>query len=187
MSNINFLLDLEIDEIGVTIDERCPNYTAGDENTSEDASTIYRPGVIRAMKGKYRTNQNNSFDNAVGKTKGNVKHILCKACGGINHCVTDPNTVCYNMAKFHMCHTFMSKEDNLSTVKANTYAYRKECKDRLHKKRMSTTMQSMIKKLGDDGTKNVEMQSLINLAQALDTDDDNSNGDDISVDSSNTE
>ena len=178
--SVTFPIDLEIDEIGVTIDERSTKYTVGEEGNTEHVNT-FAHGSIRAMNDRSRFKQNEHPKyKSTDKPKDNKKQIICKACAGVGHCITNTDTLCYNLAKVHLCTNFISKESNMSLVKTNTYKYRKERKERLQKSRISSTFKSFIKKMGNDDNTEQELNSFINLAQALDHDDKASDSDELS-------
>ena len=154
-----FPLDLEIDEIGVTIDERCNEYTVGDQTISVPTVST---ATVNAMKGRNRN---------VTKEKKN-NGLICKACYGLNHCVTNKDDICYNLAKIHLCCNFIKDERNMKDVKANAYKYRKERKEKSQQLKITDKLDSVIRKLTpSDGTAN-DMIPLVNLTKALCEDND---------------
>ena len=115
---MTFPYDLEIDEIGVTIDDRCVAYTVG-ESSIDNPYT--EQGHIRAFKGrKYDKIDHKSKPTTAQRPTNNV---ICKSCYGIGHCITQPETICYNLAKTHLCTMFMANEKNAKIVKDNTYRF----------------------------------------------------------------
>ena len=77
----------------------------------------------------------------------------------------------------------MNKEQNLSFVKSNTGKYRKESKAKFQKQKLSSSVHSIIRTMDDDISSTTNIESIINLAQAINLDDDDTNGDGTSCDS----
>ena len=160
--NATFPYDLEIDEIGVTIDDRCTSYTVGD-------STISHPyadqGIIRAFKGR----QQNKRDNRPTTTQlqGAKSNVICKSCFGIGHCISEQDTICYNLAKTHLCSLFMANEKNAKIVKDNTYRFKKDRKEKAYKSKVNKKMDTFIRKLEETGQDNSTLTPIINLAQQI--------------------
>ena len=71
----------------------------------------------------------------------------------------------------------MAKEQNMTVVKANTSRFRKECKARQQRNRLSTTMNSIIKVMEDDNVSNQHLESFISLAQPIEHDSDENHND----------
>ena len=122
-----FPLDLEIEEIGVTIEERSDNYTVGDKVTPPKIQNLYarmmesedKP-VVRATR-----NRNNSYSKQGSHSQSNntsTKNTqTCEACLGVGHCITNTDTVCYHTAKTSICAKFIDNPSNNDLVKSNTY------------------------------------------------------------------
>ena len=115
-------MDIEIDEITVTIDKRSVEYNVGKHQdsgiksntfvnryTSSPTSNVARGGTWN--KKPYEKTQNNRYGNQHRSTNRD-KSITCKACMGIGHCATNEDTICYTLAKVHICAGFIEKEEN---------------------------------------------------------------------------
>ena len=179
---ISFPIDLEIDEIAVTIDERCPDYTSGEQTTavSEIVNPYAAHGIVRMAKS---TQPRKGWDKPKRETNFDIK---CKACLGNGHCATNPDTVCYALAKTHLCSRFLNSADSKQIIKANTYRYKKRLQERSQKYKVDSRMASAIKKLEDDGESITDMNPIIKLARAIATQasiDDSCDSDDSSQNS----
>ena len=156
-----FPIDLEIDEIGITIDERSPDYVVGELATT--TPTITR-GVINAFNRRsFQQNQNNDKNH---RSKNIDKSIACKGCGGRGHCITNPENICFIMAKHHICSNFLAQDKNLPIIKANTYRYKKDRKEKAQKSKFSSKVDTFIRNLEDKGEQH-NITPMISLAQAL--------------------
>ena len=161
ISTTPFPLDLEIDDLGVTIDERSPAYTVGESKTQD---TYTGAGTIRAMNGKPSYKFSNKKHARNEKT---TCDLVCKACGTKGHCITVPNTICYNLAKIDLCTKFLTHDKNASMTKNNTYQYKKDQKEKANRTKVSNKMDTLIRKLEDNGNTESDISPLIHLAQAF--------------------
>ena len=174
----SFPFDLDMDEIGVTIDERSPNYTVGESQTRTPTVT---QGLIRAMTAKKGTKWTHNT---------NVKETsekLCKVCFGSGHCISNEDDICYNLAKVHMCTKFIADEKNEKEVKQNTYRYRKERLRKAKDRKRSNRLKSIIKKLSISEHDDTNVNPIVNLTQALISNDDSDSDTSISKDSFQSE
>ena len=178
--SIIYPIDIEIDEIGVTIDERSTEYTVGDQKeigvTKQKYVNPYgNTSTINVARGR---NFFKKFDKKSDETgtsqyestrpyKTRDNSITCKACNGMGHCATKDDTVCYALAKTHMCTRFLEDDNNKQTVRENTYRYRKQLKERLQKKRVDTRVKRVINKLVDKGQSQQDIGPIIKMAMAL--------------------
>ena len=117
---------------------------------------------------KYRKPTNNQSMSDKRHTN-NKSDVVCKACSGIGHCITNPDSICYNLAKAHPCANFLAKESNLPAIKSNTYKYKKDRKERAKRNKVSTKMDTFIKKLEENGSGGQDMTPIIHMAQAIAT------------------
>ena len=115
-------LDLEIDEITVTIAERCQDYIVGEQsNQSTGVTNPYATTPIINVAQGYRPQFKSRY-----KPRAIIdKSIACQACMGQGHCATNPETICYAPTKAHLCEKFIAKPANLEVVKYNTNRYKK--------------------------------------------------------------
>ena len=180
-----FPLDIELDEIAVTICERCEEYTIGEKKMA--TTMVVNPyaiqGTINVAKGKkydWKKKTNNFHDN-----KNNTKNTqTCASCGGTGHCITNPDTICYATAKENLCCIFIAKEENAKVVKSNSYRYKKSMKERMQHRKMTNRLDGIVRKMEDSGESRMAIDPIINLAKVLqsqDTDDENSNSDESST------
>ena len=158
--NTTFPIDLEIDKIGVTIDERSPEYEVGASPTANPYAT---QGSIRAMTGS-RRNYNKQRDH---KQKQSTTGKPCLACGAVGYCISDTEKICYQMAKHHLCAQFLGNERNADKVKSNTYRFKTAMRDKIKTSKMSDKMESFIKKLAPDLQDTARITPLINVAKEL--------------------
>ena len=144
-STTPFPLDLSIDEIAVTIDERSAEYTVGDKATTPRVINPYAreatarllesdgTPVIRVMRDR-DTYRKPAYDSEYKKSSDrrgptNPKNTqTCIACNAYGHCITNKDTICYNVAKAQLCNQSIDDVANAQLVKSNTYRYRKDRK-----------------------------------------------------------
>ena len=106
-----------------------------------------------------------SGDNLLNK-KG-FNGLSCKACLGLGHDVTDTDSVCYMLAKMHLCTNYMADDKNAPFIKANTAKYKKERREKLNKAKMNNRMKSLVNKLAESDSCTTDMTPLIKLAHAV--------------------
>ena len=176
---IPYPLDLEIDEIAVTIDEHSTEYIVGDQKTTITplSNPFATTPVIRVAKGKpWRGSTTNTRDDEKNTQQ-------CKACMGQGHCITNNDTICYPVAKAQLCANYMEKPENSKFVKSNVYRYKKKLKERANLKRFTTKVNGLVRKLETNGEQ-TSIQPIINLAKALNNNDEESLSDCSSTSSS---
>ena len=176
----HFPFDLDIDEIGVTIDERSDNYTVGDNAVATRVTNPYArvmdttdTPVIRAL-GR-RDNQRKPQD-----TRGYQKYRdkkpstprtkntqVCKACMGVGHCITNADTICYVIAKAHLCNRFAEDTSNAHLIKSNAYRYRKDQKERALLSKTTTRMDGIIRRMVHKGHTDTQLAPMIQMANAM--------------------
>ena len=179
---IMYPIDLEIDEIAVTIDDRSEEYNVGDQeevgvkkqryiNPYGNTSTINVARGRVPYKKPYEKKGYEKGGNQYGSTRThNIRDnsITCKACNGIGHCATREDTICYALAKTHMCTRFLQDENNKQIVRENTHRYRKQLKERMRKKKVDNRLNNVIKKMVDEGQTQQEIDPIVKLAIAMD-------------------
>ena len=130
-----FPLDLEIDEIAVTIDERSDDYVVGDNITTNKVINPYAKSHIRTLEAtdmaSIRAMGSRNHPRTDGYKKGSYKKRddkpagrntqMCKACMGMGHCISNPDTICYNIAKQHMCNKYLENAENVQAIKSNAF------------------------------------------------------------------
>ena len=119
----SFPLDLKIEEIGVTIDERSDAYTVGDkaaaprvlnpyarvlDSTTPTIRALGRRDNLRQPRSKSTYKYNDKPDGRPSTRNTQT----CKACMGIGHCITNPDTICYIVAKAHLSNRYMDDTAN---------------------------------------------------------------------------
>ena len=167
--DLPYPLDLEIDEIAVTIDEHSTEYTVGDQkNTITSLSNPFATSlVVRVAKGK-------PWWGSKSEPRDNEKNTqTCKACMGHGHFITNNDTICYAVAKAQLCANYMEKPENSKIVKSNLYRYKKKLKERASLKRFTTKVNGLVRKL-EEGGEQTSALPIINLAKALTNNDDDS-------------
>ena len=181
---IIYPLDLEIDDIAVTIDEQSPNYTVGDKaSTNTTVDNPYGMSKINVAKGgSYKSTYKSTGYKPNNRKKERDTSTSCKACMGIGHCATKPDSICYTLAKIDMCLRFIKQEDNNATVRNNTYRYKKQLKEKMQKNKVESRMHHAIKKMVDEGNNQQDIDPIIKLARAFHVED--SDSDDTSDDDS---
>ena len=192
-TTIPFPIDLEIDEIAVTIDERSDNYTVGDNIRSPKISNPYARGkhartlesvgkpVVRALGRRDRPSNDSNRRTGVRDNSRLQKNTqTCKACQNVGHCITNPETICFNMAKAHICSTYMADPNNKDIIKSNTYKYRKDRKEKSIIAKQTSKMDGILRKMEDDGRTEAEMAPLIHMANAMTVESDTEGYDSIS-------
>ena len=127
-----FPLDLEITEIAVTIDAHSEDYVVGDKITTPRVINSYDSKLqmleaedipsIRVLKVRDDTRNNNYKKGGYKKRDNKVRNTqMCKACLGIGHCITNPDTICYNVAKQQIYTKFLDTAENTQALKSNFY------------------------------------------------------------------
>ena len=127
--DIIYPMDIEIDEIAVTIDERSVEYNVGEHQDSGIKSNTFvnpyasSPTINVARGGTwnkklYEKNQDTRYGNQQ-RGKGRDNSLECKVCMGVGHCATHEETICYALAKTHMCTRFIEREENKQIVRSN--------------------------------------------------------------------
>ena len=190
-----FPIDLEIDEIAVTIDERSDDYVVGDSKTATRVINPYaKPHIrmleatdiasIRAM-GRRNPPGNNDYKKGSYKKREDKpagrNTQMCKACLGMGHCITNPDTICYNVAKQQMCSKYLDNAENVQAIKSNAYRYKKDRKEKASRAKTSSKMDGFMRTMEDEGHDPTAIVPIINMARALalqsdgDTSDDESN------------
>ena len=111
-STTPFTLDLEIDEIAVTINERSNDYEVGGKHISTRVINPYAKTNICRLEaqgyasictiGGRKSSRNDNYNKNLyikrdDKPTRNTQ--MCKACLDIGHCINNPDTICYNVAK----------------------------------------------------------------------------------------
>ena len=193
-----FPLDLDIEEIAITIAERSDAYTVGEKAPSPRVVNPYArvldnqdTSVIRAMgrkdnnckpqgNGGYQRYKSDKME------KPKIRNTqTCKACMGVGHCISNADTVCYVVAKAYICNRFMEDAANASIVKSNTYRYKKEQKEKAMRLKTSSRMDGIIKKMESAGHTDLQLAPMIHMANAMvDDSSDESNSDNESTSSS---
>lgn len=103
-----------------------------------------------------------------------------KACLGIGHCITKPDSICYNVVKQKMCTKYLTIVDNSQAVKSNLYRYKKERIDKASHTKTISKMDGIIRNMEDDGHNPEDLVPIIHMAREMtihpdsDTSDDNS-------------
>ena len=105
---VAFPLDLELDEISVTIDERSDAYTVGTHVSLliPSLSSTLGTGFIRQPKSSSahrRSRSDNQSHNKSSSRKPPDISLKCKACHNFGHSVIVEGLVCYTFAKSHLC------------------------------------------------------------------------------------
>ena len=157
--DVTFPFDLEINEIVVTIDNRCISYTVGDSITT---NSYAEQGIIRALKRHNYGKVDHKSKNT--PTQRPTSNILCKSCYEIGHGITQPDTICYNLANAHLCSMSMANEKNAKVVRENTCRFKKNRKEKADKSQVNKKMDTFMKKLGETGRDDSTLMPIINLA-----------------------
>ena len=191
-----FPIDLNIEEIAITIAERSEEYTVGEKAPHPRVINPYarvldnNTSVVRAMgrtddyrkpreKGGYQKMGNRTDKTKVRNTQ------TCKACMGVGHCITNADTVCYVVAKASICNRFMEDAANASIVKSNAYRYKKEQQDKALRTKTSSRMDGIIRKMESAGHTDQQLAPMIHMANAMiDDSSEDSNSDNESTSSS---
>ena len=97
---VAFPLDLELDEIDFTIDERSDTYSVGTHVSLPIPSVppTFGTGFIRQLKSSSthrRSRSDNTSHNKSFSRKPPDISLKCKACHNFGHCVTVEGSVCY--------------------------------------------------------------------------------------------
>ena len=155
-----FPLDLDIEEIEITISERSDAYTIGVKTTTPCIVNTYarvidntNTPVIRTMdrrdgnrkpydKGGYTKFKDRQSD------KPKVRNTqIRKACMSVGHCITNLDTIYYVVAKKFICNRFVDDTANATLVKSNTYRYKKEQKEKAIRSKTTSRMDGIVKKM----------------------------------------
>ena len=156
-----FPLDLEIDEIAVTIDEHSDVYTLGDKtaplkvmNPYARTDTMDAP-VIRALghrdnKCSPQTKSTYTYNDKKEDRSGDRNTQTYKVCMGVCHCITNPDAICFIVTKAHVSNRYIEDTSNTQIVKSNAYRYRKHMKDKAQRNKASKR-NGVIRWLEDNG------------------------------------
>ena len=129
-------IDIENDEIAVTIDNRSPKYIVGDQeemgvtkkkyvNPYGTTSTINIARGQNPYKKTYGKKAYEKGPNQYGRQyRPRDDSIIYKVCSGRGYCATREDTIFYALAQTHMCTRFMEDENNKQIVRENTQSYR---------------------------------------------------------------
>ena len=90
-----------------------------------------------------------------------------KACLGIGHCITNPNTIYYNVANHQMCAKYLDIAEHIQSIKSNTFRYKKYRKDKASRAKTSLKMEGFMRMMEDAGHDPKEITPIINIARAL--------------------
>ena len=171
-----FPLDLEIDEITVTIDERSDAYTVGDKSAVSRVLNPYARMMVNldtpSIQALGRRDANNKPPDKAGykrykdqqETNSKIRNTqICKACMGVGHCIKNQDTICYVVAKAHICNRFVTDDTNTQLVKSNNYRYEKEQKDKAIRNKISSRIDRYVKRIEDDGHSPLQMSPMIHM------------------------
>ena len=98
--------------------------------------------------------------------------MKCKACHNFGHCVTVEGSVCYTLAKTHLCSQFLSDPRHVASIKRNTLLFQQNQKDKYTKLKTVTKIDGYMRTLRDDGQSEDQLKPLVNLCLALESDSD---------------
>ena len=70
---------------------------------------------------------------------------------GVGHCISNPDTICYVVANAFICNKFVDDTSNALLVKSNTYRYKKEQMEKALRRKTSSQMDGIIRKMEDAG------------------------------------
>ena len=168
-----FPLDLEIDKIAVTIGERSKAYEVGNNITPPRVINPYASKLrllnvedipsIRVLK---RRDDTRSINFKKGVYKRNSTQMY-KSCLGIGHCISNPDTICYNIAKHQMCTKFIDNAENTQDIKSNFYRYKKDRKDKAPNVKISSKIDGIIRSMEDEGHETKDLAPIIHIAKAM--------------------
>ena len=86
---------------------------------------------------------------------------------GICHCITNPDIICYVVAKAHLCNRCIEDTVNAQLIKNNSYRYKKSVKDKAQRSKASKRMDEVIWKLKDEVHKQEQLLPMIQIAEAM--------------------
>ena len=92
---------------------------------------------------------------------------ICKACMGVGHCITNPDTICYVVAKIFICNIFVDDTANAALVKSNTYRYKKEQKEKAARYKTTSRMDGIIKNMENVGNTETQLAPMIHMANTM--------------------
>lgn len=94
---------------------------------------------------------------------------MCKEYLGIGHYITNPDTICYSVAKHQVCTRFRESSENSQAVKLNVYCCNKDCKDKALIAKTTSKMYGIIWHMEDEGHDTKNLASIIHIATAMAT------------------
>lgn len=176
----HFPFELEIDEIGVTIDERSDDYTVDDKAIATRVTNPYarvldniNKPVVRALGRRdihHRPQETGGYQKYRDKkasTPRSKNTQICKACMGVGHCITNTDTICYVIAKAHICNRFVSDTSNAQLIKSNAYRYRKDQKETVLLSKTTTRMDGIIRRMVGKSHTDTQLVPMIQMANAM--------------------
>ena len=122
---------------------------------------------IRVLK-RRDDKRNSNFKKGGYKRESKVRNTqMCKSYLGIGHCITNPDTICYNVAKHQMCTKFLDNTENTQAIKSNFSRYKKDCKDKALNAKTSSKMDGIIRIMDDEGHDTKDLSPIIHIAKAM--------------------
>ena len=92
---------------------------------------------------------------------------MYKVCLGIRHCIANPETIYYNVAKKQMCIIYLDIAEKFQSIKSNTYKYKKDRKEKASREKISSKMDEFMRTMEDEGYDSKGIASVINMARTL--------------------
>ena len=92
---------------------------------------------------------------------------MCKACFGLGHCITNPDNICYNVAKQKMCSKYLKITEHNSVIKSSTYRYKKDQKGKVQQLKVTSKMDGIIRSMEEDGHSTQDIAPIIHIAKAF--------------------
>ena len=153
---VSFPFDLELDKIGVIIDERSDAYTVRTHVSLPVPSlpSTLTTGFIRQLKSSSTRRRSRSDSKSYNKSfsrKPPDISLKCKACHNFGHYVTVEDSVCYTLAKAQICFRFLSDPRHAASIKRNTLLFQQNQKDKYTKLKTVTKKYGYMHTLRDDG------------------------------------
>ena len=98
---------------------------------------------------------------------------------GVGHCITNPDIICYVVAKTFICNRFVDDTVNAALAKSNTYRYKKEQKEKVIRYKTTSRMDGIIENMETAGHTGTQLAPMIHMANVMVEDySDNSQSDD---------
>ena len=86
---------------------------------------------------------------------------------GVGHCITNPDTSVYVVAKTFICNRFVDDTANTALIKSNIYRYKKEQKEKAIRSKTTSRMDGIIKKMEIAGHTETQLAPMIHMANAM--------------------